>query len=215
MNFERQVQYAIDVLDHEVALGLAHQAFDVGLNRLEVGHLLIKVRGLGIVSEMKAKLPQAVIVADMKTMDMGADEVIAASNAGADAVQICAAANDVTIGTATAAGMDTGTEVVASLMGVGNPESRIRALERLGVTAVIIHKSADGSVDWTDTHLVEETGRLVRHTRLKVGIGGGVRPKDLDVLLPLGVNMIIIGRGITNASDPRAAMEECVRHLNR
>ena len=115
------LQYAIDVIEQDHALWLARQALANGVQWLEAGHVLIKAAGVGVVSKLKSLSPEGVIVADMKTMDMGAEEVKLAAAAGADVVMVCGAASDGTIQAAVDAAGKSGVRITASLMGIPRP----------------------------------------------------------------------------------------------
>ena len=82
------LQLALDFVDLPRALQVAEEAVAGGADWLEAGTPLIKSEGLQAVRELKARWPDHVVVADMKTMDAGRAEVECAAKAGAQVVGV-------------------------------------------------------------------------------------------------------------------------------
>jgi 3-hexulose-6-phosphate synthase len=80
-----KIQLAIDKLDWDDALRLAALAAPY-VDILEAGTPLIKSVGIRIVSELKAAHPDKLVLADLKSSDVGAYEANMAFKAGADIV---------------------------------------------------------------------------------------------------------------------------------
>lgn len=80
-----KIQMAIDTLDWDHALKLAASAAPY-VEILEAGTPLIKSVGIRIVSELKATHPDKLVLADLKSSDVGAYEANMAFQAGADVV---------------------------------------------------------------------------------------------------------------------------------
>ncbi|MDD5439183.1 MAG: orotidine 5'-phosphate decarboxylase, partial [Candidatus Omnitrophica bacterium] len=91
------IQVALDFVDLKRALKAAGEAYAGGTDWIEAGTPLIKAEGLVAVRELRKLFPRATIVADMKIMDAGRTEVECAAKAGADVVNVLAAATDATI----------------------------------------------------------------------------------------------------------------------
>jgi 3-keto-L-gulonate-6-phosphate decarboxylase len=89
-----ELHYALDVKTTEEALRYATVATAKGVTLLEAGSLLIKSAGIEVVTALKEACPEATVIADMKTMDVGGEEVRLAADAGADEVIVAAAAAD-------------------------------------------------------------------------------------------------------------------------
>src|SRR4051794_39838527 len=114
-----RLQYAIDVFSRDDALRLAALAVEAGVRCLEAGHVLVKICGAGIISDLRREFGNAVeVVADMKTMDMGGDEVRVAAEAGADLVIVCGAASNGVVQAALNEASRQNVEILISLMGV-------------------------------------------------------------------------------------------------
>src|SRR3989449_3706667 len=69
-----KVQVALDLIHLKDALRIAKAANRAGVEWIEAGTPLIKSEGMRSVKELKRALPNAVVVADMKTLDAGAIE---------------------------------------------------------------------------------------------------------------------------------------------
>ena len=91
------LQVALDFVDMDRALKLAREAVAGGAEILEAGTPLIKSEGLDAVRKLRAEFPNHTIVADLKTMDAGRDEMEIAAKAGANVATVLGAADDGTI----------------------------------------------------------------------------------------------------------------------
>ena len=130
-----KLQLALDFLNLKRALKVAEEAARGGVDWFEAGTPLIKSEGLNAVRELRRLFPKAVVVADMKIMDVGRIETEAAAKAGADVVTVLAAASDSTIAECVEAGRNYGVKIEADLMEIKEEEleKRARRLEKLGV----------------------------------------------------------------------------------
>lgn len=204
------LQYAIDVIDEVRALYLARQARDNGVQWLEAGHVLVKAAGVSIVSRFKEILPDGVVVADMKTMDMATEEVELAANAGCDVVMVCGAASDGVIYAAVNAAKSAGVKVTASLMGVRDQYQRATELDNLGLDYILAHRGYNDDFHWFDPEHVGILKRMVADIKTPLAIGGGINEDNYPVLQGLGFSIIIAGRSITEAPDPGRAARRLV-----
>ena len=205
------LQYAIDVTDQEHALELARQAVANGVSWIEAGHVLIKAAGIEVVSNLKALNPTGVTVADMKTMDMGGEEVELAAKAGADLVMVCAAASDGTVRAAISAARRCRVQVTASLMGVRDKYERACEIDAMAPDFILAHKGIDEHFDWFDAEHSRMLKRMVADLKTPLGIAGGLNESNYPKLKGLGFAMVISGRGITEAPDPGVAAGRLVQ----
>jgi 3-keto-L-gulonate-6-phosphate decarboxylase len=83
---KRSVQVALDLPDLHHALMVAEAAVHAGATLVEVGDPLIKRVGVGAIQDIKRRVPEATVVAEMMSADWGRDQVVLAAEAGADAV---------------------------------------------------------------------------------------------------------------------------------
>lgn len=199
-----QLQYAIDVVTREQALSSAALATASGIRSLEAGHVLVKAVGLEIVTELRARYPDVEIIADMKTMDMGREEVAVAAQAGANLVIICGAASDGVLLAAQKEARSRGVDLLISLMGVRDRLSRTRAVMDLGLNRIIAHRGIDDDFQWTDQEPREQLSQLAALPDIRLTLAGGITARILREFQDVPVERLIVGRGITEAPDPRS-----------
>ncbi|WP_128428706.1 orotidine 5'-phosphate decarboxylase / HUMPS family protein [Streptomyces cyaneus] len=209
------IQYAIDVFTEEQALASAALATESGIRCLEAGHVLVKAVGLGIVTELRSRYPDAEIIADMKTMDMGRDEVAVAADAGADLVIVCAAASDGVLLAAHKEARSRGVDLLVSLMGVKDRVNRARAVLDLGLNRIIAHRGIDDDFLWTDPGPRQQLAEIAALPDIELALAGGINARSLREFPDVAAERLIVGRGITDSSDPKAeiqALLDAARH---
>ncbi len=91
------LQLALDLMQLGRAVAIAHEAVDGGADWIEVGTPLIKSEGAEAVRVLRKEFPGRKLIADTKTMDVGAFEVEIMAKAGADVVTVLGLADDSTI----------------------------------------------------------------------------------------------------------------------
>ena len=208
------LQYAVDVTDQQLALNLAQQAIANGVKWIEAGHVLIKAVGIEVVSKIKALNPDGITIADMKTMDMGSEEVELAAGAGADLVMVCAAASDGTVQASIAAAKRCGILITASLMGVRDKYQRAQEIDSFGLDYILAHKGIDEHFDWFDPEYSQLLNRMVKNLKTPLAIGGGINEDNYHFLTNMGFAIVISGRGISDAPDPGVAAKRLVRLMS-
>ena len=125
------LQVALDLLNADRALAIAHDAVKGGADWLEAGTPLIKSEGMDIVRQLREQFPGKTIVADMKTMDTGALETEMAAKAGADVICLLAASDDSTILDAVKSARKYGVKIMVDLIGVPDIVKRAQTLKNL------------------------------------------------------------------------------------
>ena len=199
-----QVQYAIDTLSADSALAAADAAVESGIKCLEAGHVLVKAVGIGFVSTLRSRFPHVEIVADMKTMDMGRDEVAIAGDAGADLVIVCAAASDGVLVAAQEEAKFRDIELLVSLMGVRDRMSRARDVVDLGLRRVIAHRGIDDGYVWSDPDQRGQLRELGALPDVQLALAGGINARTAPQFDGIPLERFIVGRGITDSPDPAA-----------
>lgn len=207
------LQYAIDVKERERALKLANLAVENQVTLLEAGHLLIKSIGLEIISDLKSISHSVTVVADMKTMDMGDEEVSVAAEAGADSMIVCAAASDKTLEAAIASGRRNSVKIMASLMGVKKKLRRALEVQSFGVDYIIARKGIDEEYEWSDRKPFSQLKRMLRILKTPLVVGGSINQSNIDNFKDMGFHAIIVGRGITMAPDAALAIKALSKSL--
>mgnify|MGYP000412775317 CR=1 FL=1 len=175
-----KIQLALDVLSAERALEIA-QAASPWVDILEAGTPLIKSAGIGIVSRLKVAHPTKLVLADLKSTDVGAYEAAMGFRAGADIVTTLGVTTLATIEEVQREANRWGRRCQVDLTGVADPVGKAHELKAIGVSFVLYHRSIDEEVTkgatWSESvcRLVHELCGL----GIDVAVAGGI---GLDTL---------------------------------
>lgn len=201
------LQVALDLIDLDKALEIARKAWDNGADILEAGTPLIKSEGLRAVKVLRKEFPDAIIVADMKTVDVGGLEVELAANAGADIITVMGFSWNSTIKTAIEAARKYNVLVEADLMYVEDPVKRALELKKLGVDIIGIHVGIDIQKERgiTASALLKEIRRIVSIYGNNVSVAGGLREDNVGDVVRAGARIIVVGSAITKSKNPADA----------
>jgi 3-keto-L-gulonate-6-phosphate decarboxylase len=97
-------QISVDTAHAHEGLVVAEAALKAGVTVLELGTPLLKYEGVGnVVPIFRQRFPEALLLADMKTMDGGAGEANAVFSGGANVIDFLALAGEATARTVCAA----------------------------------------------------------------------------------------------------------------
>ena len=127
-----KIQLALDTLDFDHALHLASLAAPF-VDIIEAGTPLIKSVGISIVTRLKAAHPDKIILADLKSSDVGAYEAEMAFKAGAD---IVTTQGITTLATITEVQREADVwhrRAEVDMTGVSDPLKRAREVQKVGV----------------------------------------------------------------------------------
>ena len=197
------LQLALDFVDLPRALLVAEEAVAGGADWLEAGTPLIKSEGLQAVRELKARWPDHVVVADMKTMDAGRAEVEYAAKAGAKVVGVLGAASDSTIRESVEAARNYGAEIIVDMIQVEDVVARAQAAEEMGASYIGIHIAIDeqmqGKTPWDTLRQVAQA------VSIPIAVAGGINSETAPLAIEAGASIVIVGGAITKAADATAA----------
>lgn len=193
------LQVALDLLNADRALAIAHSAVNGGADWLEAGTPLIKSEGMNIVRTLREHFPGKTIIADMKTMDTGALETEMAAKAGADVICLLGASDDSTIADAVKSARKYGAKIMIDLISVTDLTKRVIRLEKLGVDYLCIHVGIDEQMQGKKPSQVLSS--LVKTTHLPIAVAGGLNSETVAEMLKLGASIIIVGGAITKAKN--------------
>lgn len=197
-----KLQLAIDISSLEDALALARAVRD-DVDRFELGTPFLLEHGMEAVRRFRALLPDKELLADTKIMDAGRLEAESAFRAGADLVTVLAVTDLATVRACVEAADKAGRRVVADMICVADLAGRARELEELGVHGIAVHTGVDqqaqGRTPLEDLAVLKGAVR-----RAEVSAAGGISRRSLPDYCALHPDVIIIGGGITSASDPAA-----------
>jgi 3-dehydro-L-gulonate-6-phosphate decarboxylase len=209
------LQIALDYISLPPALVMASLvAPEVDI--IEIGTPLVKAVGMDSVRAMREICPDKLILADVKTPDVGGLEAAMAFDAGADMMTVIGGAALPTVAQALAVARDRGKEMLMELTGVRDILERAVEWRRIGVDRIVYHRewdAQDAGREWTEND--KDTIRRLIDMGYKVTVTGGMTLDILPFFADLPVSVLICGRGIREASDPRAAARDMRQALAR
>lgn len=210
-----KLQLAMDTLDGEEALRLAECTAPY-VNILEAGTPLIKSVGISIVRKLKAAHPDKLVLADLKSSDVGAYEANMAFTAGADIVTTQGITTFATICEVQHEADKWKRRAEVDMTGVKDPVARANEVKQAGVSLVLYHRSIDEELT-EGAHWDEKAVNTVREMcalGLDVAIAGGIHYDILHLLSGVPIYGIVVGRGITAQPDPASAAKKIADHIH-
>ena len=202
------IQIALDLAESEAALELARRVAPwAGL--LEAGTPLIKSVGLGIVRSLRLEHPDKLIVADMKSTDVGGFESDLAFKAGADFTTTLGLTPLATIASVQSEADRSGRGCIVDLTGVEDVLGRSRQLQAIGVRHVLVHRSIDEELTKGAAWSAEavDTVRRLCDMGFAVSVAGGLGPHNLPLFRGVPLYAVVVGRAVTGQHDPAAAAQ--------
>jgi 3-dehydro-L-gulonate-6-phosphate decarboxylase len=202
------LQLALDYISLPKALAMAAQvAPEVDI--IEIGTPLVKSAGMESVRAIREICPDKLILADLKTPDVGGLEATMAFDAGADMMTVIGGATLATVEQALAVARKRDKEMLMELTGVRDIVARAIEWRRIGVDRIVYHRewdAQDAGREWTEED--KDTIRQLIDMGYKVTVTGGMTFDILPFFADLQVAVLICGRGIREAADPRSAARE-------
>jgi 3-dehydro-L-gulonate-6-phosphate decarboxylase len=202
------LQLALDYISLPPALVMAAQvASEVDI--IEIGTPLCKAAGIEAVRAVREICPKNLILADLKTPDVGGLEAAMAFDAGADMMTVIGGATLATIQQALEVAHQRGKQVLMELTGVRDIVERAAEWRPLGVDWIVYHREWDAQAAgrlWTDAD--KAIIRQLIDMGFKVTATGGMTMDLLPFFADLPITALICGRGIRESRDPHAAAHE-------
>jgi 3-dehydro-L-gulonate-6-phosphate decarboxylase len=202
------LQLALDYISLPKALVMAAQvAPEVDI--LEIGTPLCKAAGIEAVRAVREICPDKLILADLKTPDVGGLEAALAFDAGADMMTVIGGATLATVKEALAVAHQRGKQVLMELTGVRDILERAVEWHEIGVERIVYHREWDAQSAgrmWTEAD--KDVIRKLIDMGFKLTVTGGLTLELLPFFADLPVSVLICGRGIREAADPRAAARQ-------
>lgn len=193
------IQVALDVVEPDRAVIIAKEAVLGGADWIEAGTPLIKSAGMDIIRSLRKAFPGKIILADMKTMDVGAIEVEMAAKSGADIVTVLAAADDMVIKQSLLSAKKYGVRIMVDFISFPDPLSRAKELEALGVDLVNVHVGIDEQM--TGESPIEMLKKMAAQTDMEIAVAGGLNPETAGEAALAGAGVVIVGSYIINSDD--------------
>lgn len=208
MNRTPLLQLALDYVSLPKAIVMAALvAPEVDI--IEIGTPLCKAAGLDAIRSIREICPDKLILADFKAPDVGGLEATMAFDAGADMMTVIGGATLATVEQALAVARQRGKEMLMELTGVRDILERAVEWRRIGVERIVYHREWDAQSagrEWGEPDKVT-ISKLI-DMGFKVTVTGGLTLELLPFFADLPVSVLICGRGIREAADPRAAAHQ-------
>ncbi|MBN2013791.1 MAG: bifunctional 5,6,7,8-tetrahydromethanopterin hydro-lyase/3-hexulose-6-phosphate synthase [Candidatus Altiarchaeota archaeon] len=193
------LQIALDVPDLEKTKKIIKEIPKSDKIILEAGTPLIKRYGAEVISELREVAKSDFIIADLKTLDVGQVEVDLAFDEGADAVVASGLATMDVIDKFVYEAKRLGVYAILDMMNVEDPVKKLKSLKELPDVA-ILHRSIDSETK--EKHRFELIKDIKKEfPDLYVAVAGGIDPETVPLALKEGVDIIIVGRFITQSKD--------------
>ncbi len=198
-----RIQLAIDDLTLAEALVLCREVAGY-VDIIEIGTPLLLAEGLHAVRVIREAFPDHELLADTKIMDAGAYESAMAFNAGADFCTVLGVTDDSTIKACLEVAAARGKAVFVDLICVADVAERTRAIEALGVHEIAVHTGVDRQTRGITpfAEFLDVKGASASST---ISVAGGVNQDTAADYLKAQADIIVVGAGITRATDHFAA----------
>jgi len=201
------LQVALDLMQLNRSVIIAREAVSGGADWIEVGTPLIKSDGAEAIRTLRKEFPSMKIIADTKTMDVGAFEVEIAAKAGADIVTVLGLADDFTISEAVSAGRKYGTEIMVDMINVADRVKRSKEVEKLGVSYICLHMGIDTQMRG-ESAPIDVLRNIVNETSVPIAVAGGITPQTASEYVSAGASIVIVGGAIIKAANIKDAASD-------
>jgi 3-hexulose-6-phosphate synthase len=200
------IQLALDSLDYATTVRLAqvaHRYVDI----IEIGTPCLKVNGLALVKEIKARFPTKQILVDLKTMDAGFYEAEPFFKAGAAITTVLGTADVDTIKGVIAVANKYGAKAQVDLINVADKKGLAACAAEAGAHIIGVHTGIDQQIAG-QTPFNDMANLIAQNLGVLVSVAGGIKQSTVQDVVKAGANIIVVGGAITGAKDPGAAAAE-------
>jgi bifunctional enzyme Fae/Hps len=175
---------------------------------IEAGTPLIKRYGTRVINELRQTAKDAFMIADLKTLDVGKVEVDIAYEDTADAVVAAGLAPPETLDAFIHEAKRLGIYGVVDMLNVEDPVGKLKQLKEFP-DVVILHRGIDQETGRTiGLDLIQELRQTFHDKRFLIAVAGGIVPETAKEALEKGVDVIIVGRYVTQSKDIERAVRE-------
>jgi 3-hexulose-6-phosphate synthase len=202
-----KLQLAIDLLNKEEAAKLAQEVEEY-VDIVEIGTPIVINEGLPAVELLSKSISKAQVLADLKIMDAADYEVSQAVKFGADITTILGVAEDASIKAAIEEAHKHNKELLVDLIAVQDIEKRAKELDEMGADYIAVHTGYDLQAQGqSPLENLRKVKLVIKNS--KVAVAGGIKPDTIESIVAENPDLIIVGGGIANADDPKAAAKSC------
>ncbi|NLI74568.1 MAG: bifunctional hexulose-6-phosphate synthase/ribonuclease regulator [Euryarchaeota archaeon] len=206
------LQVALDLMHLKRAVEIAAEAVEGGADWIEAGTPLVKSEGAEALRVLKRTFPDRILVADMKTMDVGGFEVEIAVKAGADIISVLGLADDGTISEAVMTARQYGAKIMVDLIGVEDKISRAKKAEELGASYICLHVGIDEQMRAKGSP-IDVLKELASAVSIPIAVAGGITSETAPNLLDAGASIIIAGGSIIKNRDVSSAAAQLKKSI--
>jgi 3-hexulose-6-phosphate synthase len=200
------IQMALDSLDFDATVALAEQVAPY-VDILEIGTPCIKYNGLELVTALKAKFPNKLILVDLKTMDAGEYESTPFYEAGGDICTVLGASDKATMGGVIKAANANNAEAQIDLISVKDKAKCATEAAANGAQIIGVHTGLDaqaaGQTPFADLKLVADLNLGVR-----ISVAGGINKDTIQSTVQAGATIVVVGAAIYGADSPADSAKE-------
>lgn len=207
------LQVALDLVQLNRAIAIAEEAVAGGADWIEAGTPLIKSEGADALRELRRRFPNAKIIADTKTMDVGGAEVEIMAKAGADIVTVLGLASDSTLEEAVLVGRKYGAEIMVDMINVRDRAARSREAEAMGASYICLHMGIDAQMKGEEPS-IDILRKIVSEVSIPVAVAGGITAETVGRYIEAGASCIIVGGGIIKVPDAKKAAESLKKAMS-
>ncbi len=200
------IQLALDSLDYDTTIRLAqvaHRSVDI----IEIGTPCLKVNGLALVKDIKARFPTKQVLVDLKTMDAGYYEAEPFFKAGADITTVLGCADVDTIKGVINVANKYGKKAQVDLINVADKAALARCAADAGAHIIGVHTGIDQQIAG-QTPFADLAALLSLGLPVLTSVAGGIKQSTVQDVVRAGASIIVVGGAITGAKDPAAAAAE-------
>jgi len=203
------LQIALDIPDLERTKRIVSQVPRSDRIIFEVGTPLIKKYGAKVIGELRSLDRDMFLIADFKTLDVGKVEVDLAFEETADGVTASGLAPVETLDSFIYETRKLGMYAIVDMMGVENPLAKLQSLKELP-EVVLVHRGIDvekrgGSIRWEQIQAIKNA---FKDRKLLVAVAGGITPEMARDAINSGVDILVVGRFITQSRDIERSVRE-------
>lgn len=180
---------------------------------IEAGTPLIKSQGDKSVREIRYRLPEAYIVADIKTADLARREVEYFAAAGANAVTCLGVAPIETIDEFILACKDNKIDSMIDMMNVADPLSVLKKLKIMPKT-VIVHRGVDETESSKGKMLpYYQINQIKGFCNAMVAVAGGDTAKEVQSAVFNGADIVVVWKDFMAGGGVKALAESFLRDI--
>ncbi len=209
------LQLALDYISLAPAVAMATKVAP-HVDVIEIGTPLCKAAGMQAVRAIREVCPDKIILADLKSPDVGGLEAAMAFDAGADWMTVIGGAALATVESALEVARQRNKEMLMELTGVRDIIARATEWKQIGVERMVYHRGWDEQAfhrEWSDEDRV--VIRQLIDMGFKVTVTGGITVDLLPFFQDLPVSVIIAGRAIHQSKDPAESAREFRSAIHR